>query len=274
MTEEEAAAIMGISPDEVVEYIDSYFNHWGGVEGIENYFQYTDDDAMAVQTEIDTRARPKVTIEGETNETSITDAVDTGVETAEEALEEQSVEVAVEPDFSDLTKEAFETFVTDEGVEVEIAAVADETASYKAGQDAITGLINGMESKRSDAVATGSSIASDVIAAIKAAFDEHSPSRVMMGIGSLAGEGLDIGLKESVGSAISNMRNLVTGINMTPRMDLSSIQGQLALINQTQGKGSVVLQLNGRELGRAAAPDMNTAVNGYTRRIAMGYGRG
>lgn len=276
LTEAEIAEILGITPNEVANYIDAYFNDWGGTKGgVAQLFQYTDQDAAAVQAEIDTRAMPTITVEGEADQTSIDGAVTDGVEAANELAAETPVEVPVEPDYSELTEKAFQTFVTDDGVEVEIAATADETASYAAGQDAITGLINGMESKRSAAVATGSSIAADVIAAIKSAFEINSPSKKMMELGEFAGEGLDIGLQQSVGAAVDNMRGLVTGINMVPKMDLSSIQGQLAMINQTQAEqGSVILQLNGRELGRAAAPDMNTAVNGYTRRIAMGYGRG
>lgn len=111
-------------------------------------------------------------------------------------------------------------------------------------------------------------------AGVTDALEIGSPSKVMRELGDFAGQGLDIGLTESIGAAIDNMRNMVTGINMTPKMDLSTIQSQLNSINEAQNEGNIVLQLNGRELGRAAAPDMNTAVNGYTRQIAMGYGRG
>jgi hypothetical protein len=143
-----------------------------------------------------------------------------------------------------------------------------------AGEDADDGLVTGLKNKQSAVYQAAYNVGLQVKQGVIDALDIHSPSKVLKELGMFAGEGFDLGLTESISTALDNMRNMVTGINMTPRMDLSTIQGQLNSINEAQNEGNIVLQLNGRELGRAAAPDMNTAVNGYTRRIAMGYGRG
>ena len=143
-----------------------------------------------------------------------------------------------------------------------------------AGENGGEALETGLSKKETEVYKAAWRLGMKIKNGVTDALEIASPSKVMRELGDFAGQGLDIGLTESVGAAIDNMRNLVTGINMAPKMDLSTIQGQLNSINEAQNEGNIVLQLNGRELGRAAAPDMNTAVNGYTRRIAMGYGRG
>lgn len=180
-----------------------------------------------------------------------------------------------------VAKAVEEGWLTPAGEKLEdfdFAGLLDDSISIgmeEAGEMGGDGIVTGLGNKESAVYKAAWRLGMGIKQGVTDALQIASPSKVMKELGLFAGEGLDIGLTESVGNAIDNMRNLITGINMTPKMDLSSIQGQLSMINQAQGEqGDVILQLNGRALGRAAAADMNTAVNGYTRRIAMGYGRG
>ena len=66
---------------------------------------------------------------------------------------------------------------------------------YKLGQQAIKGLIKGMNSQRSAAIDTARGIANAIKAEMKRAFQIQSPSRVMMGYGENITEGLAIGMR-------------------------------------------------------------------------------
>lgn len=253
-----------------------------------------DDDPLTIEQPV----------EVETSTVEVTDTTDSGTgsgiqEAVEDKLEKQTVGVDVNADVSvnvsvtDSNAAEIGTSIGEElgtaisdglgqqsgAVSEAAGAVADEAKGAQsefnsAGKFAGQGFALGLLSRRQLIIDTAKRIANDAAQAIKDALKIESPSRVMMSLGQYTGEGFDIGLQRSLSEAIANMNGLVTGANMTPRMDLSGITSQLSTINQAQGEGNVILQLNGRELGRAAAPDMNTAVNGYTRRIAMGYGRG
>ena len=243
-------------------------------------------------------------VEVATSTVEVTDSTGTGTgsgiqEAVEDKLEKQTVGVDVNADVS-VNVNVTDSNATEIGISIgeelgtaigdglgqqgetvsnAVSNVADEVKDVQgkfnsAGKFAGQGFALGLLSRRQLIIDTAKRIANDAAQAIKDALKIESPSKVMMSLGQYTGEGFDIGLQRSLSEAVANMNSLVTGANMSPKMDLSGITNQLNMINEAQNEGNIVLQLNGRELGRAAAPDMNTAVNGYTRRIAMGYGRG
>ena len=67
-------------------------------------------------------------------------------------------------------------------------------AMRSVGADAMDGLAMGIISRAGRAAAAAASAAARAISAVRAAFDSHSPSRVMMRIGEDAAEGMRLGL--------------------------------------------------------------------------------
>jgi|GEM_PF-2434874 len=67
-----------------------------------------------------------------------------------------------------------------------------------AGLNAMRGLNQGLLNGRAQVMNTARNIANDVAKTMRQALDINSPSRVMMEIGKFAGEGLEIGLNDSI----------------------------------------------------------------------------
>ncbi|MFQ7348315.1 MAG: phage tail tape measure protein [Anaerococcus vaginalis] len=86
------------------------------------------------------------------------------------------------------------------------------SAGYNAGM----GFYSGLASTRGSIMGLASSIAASVSARIRSALRIHSPSRVLMNLGSYAGEGLAVGLEKSkryVNNAVDGLSNTIKGID-------------------------------------------------------------
>lgn len=87
---------------------------------------------------------------------------------------------------------------------------------YNLGYNAGIGFNNGLASTQSIIYSMANNIANNVANRIQSALSIHSPSRVMMGLGSYAGEGLAIGLEKSkryVNSAVDGLSDSIQGVN-------------------------------------------------------------
>lgn len=88
------------------------------------------------------------------------------------------------------------------------AASGMRSAGYNAGM----GFYNGLASTQGSIMSLANSIARSVSQRIRRALNIHSPSRVMMGLGSYAGEGLAVGLDKSrkyVNKAVDGLSDIV-----------------------------------------------------------------
>lgn len=86
------------------------------------------------------------------------------------------------------------------------------SAGYSAG----TGFYSGLASTSGSIMGLASSIAASVSARIRSALRIHSPSRVLMNLGSYAGEGLAVGLEKSkryVNNAVDGLSNTIRGVD-------------------------------------------------------------
>lgn len=86
------------------------------------------------------------------------------------------------------------------------------SAGYNAGM----GFYSGLASTRGSIMGLASSIAASVSARIRSALRIHSPSRVLMNLGSYAGEGLAVGLEKSkryVNNAVDGLSNTIRGVD-------------------------------------------------------------
>lgn len=86
------------------------------------------------------------------------------------------------------------------------------SAGYSAGM----GFYSGLASTSGSIMGLASSIAASVSARIRSALRIHSPSRVLMDLGSYAGEGLAVGLEKSkryVNNAVDGLSNTIKGVD-------------------------------------------------------------
>lgn len=103
------------------------------------------------------------------------------------------------------------------------------SAGYNAGM----GFYNGLASTQGAIMGLASSIAASVSARIRSALNIHSPSRVMMDLGSYAGEGLAVGLDKSrkyVNKAVDGISDTVANT----KVGFGSSFGDLGLTNTAQ----------------------------------------
>lgn len=113
------------------------------------------------------------------------------------------------------------------------------SAGYNAGM----GFYNGLASTQGAIMGLASSIAASVSARIRSALNIHSPSRVMMDLGSYAGEGLAVGLDKSrkyVNNAVDGLSNTVAntkiGFGSSYGNFSTSTQAQPLVLNVSVGK--------------------------------------
>ena len=86
------------------------------------------------------------------------------------------------------------------------------SAGYNAGM----GFYSGLASTQGAIMGLAASIAYSVSARIRSALRIHSPSRVLMNLGSYAGEGLAVGLEKSkryVNNAVDGLSNSIKGVD-------------------------------------------------------------
>jgi hypothetical protein len=99
----------------------------------------------------------------------------------------------------------------------------------------------------------------------------------MMQAGRYTGQGLEIGLRESIEKAVSVangiMGGLTTGANFRRVSfvgNMPDIRQEVALANEQQ---PVNLYVNGKQLGEVMSADTSRAQSVYNRSIALGVGK-
>ena len=164
---------------------------------------------------------------------------------------------------------------------VDSAITSGETEASKAdgiGSAFDSGLAGGITSGQSTVINAAIGVAKAAAQAARDALGIASPSRVMMEIGRFTGEGFAIGLQDSLSTAIRAAQTVVGAANLSPKMDFSglstSMNGAINDLADLENSREWAFYLNGREMARASTRDYNTALNGYGKRISLGYGRG
>lgn len=129
------------------------------------------------------------------------------------------------------------------------------------GRNMIEGLWNGIKAKFDSVIARVKALASKLPEAVKKVLGIASPSKVFKRLGNYTGEGFAIGIEKSY----RQVQNAMSGLySMQPT---GALGGTMALndaysYNVTARYEVVVpVQLNGREIARATAGDMQTVLN-------------
>lgn len=140
------------------------------------------------------------------------------------------------------------------------------------GRNMIEGLWNGIKAKFDSVISRVKAMAEKLPTAVKKVLGIKSPSRVFKSIGMYTGEGFAIGIENSY----RQVQNAMSGLySMRPQGALS---GNLALSDDYSYNASaryeviVPVQLNGREIARATAGDMQTALNQREARASRKVG--
>lgn len=130
-----------------------------------------------------------------------------------------------------------------------------------AGKDLIAGFWNGIKSKWDSMVSKLKSLASNLPKTVKKVLGIASPSKVFMSIGEYTGEGFAIGIEKSyrqVQGAMAGIYSLSPAGALGGTMSLSDDYSYNA---SARYEVVVPVNLNGREIARASASDMQTALS-------------
>ncbi|MER2132586.1 MAG: hypothetical protein ABS896_09250 [Carnobacterium inhibens] len=101
------------------------------------------------------------------------------------------------------------------------------------GQYAVSGLINGLSSKRKELITVAQKLANDVKGAFQGALDIHSPSRVFHGFGVNINEGLIKGIQDSTSRLNSAMDNVYGSLASSASKSNANQIANQQIINQS-----------------------------------------
>lgn len=173
--------------------------------------------------------------------------------------------------------------VASAGAAVGEAATAEEKSVAEAGAKAAgasipSGTAVGIQSKKYVAVQAAGAMAKAVVNKIREVFNSHSPSKVAIGLGGDFGDGMSIGLRDSMAKAV-NVAKQMSGeiitsaeLSRTTRVNIPGLSQEIIQANQ-QSPQNVNLYVNGRKLGQVTAADNQAAQNSHNRSIALGVGK-
>lgn len=140
------------------------------------------------------------------------------------------------------------------------------------GKNFIEGLWTGIKAKFDSVVDRVKAKVRNLPEAVKKVLGIHSPSRVMARIGEYTGEGFALGIEKSyrqVQSAMGGLYSLQPAGALGGTMSLSDDYSYNATARY---EVIVPVQLNGREIARASASDMQTALNQREQRQSRKVG--
>lgn len=142
-----------------------------------------------------------------------------------------------------------------------------------AGRDLIEGLWGGIKAKFDSVIAKVKALAAKLPDAVKKVLGIASPSKVMKRLGKYTGEGFAIGIEKSFRQVQTAWGGLYS---MQPAGALGGVNATLsdAYDYNVSARYEVVVpvNLNGREIARASANDMQTAINQLEQRQSRKVG--
>ena len=157
---------------------------------------------------------------------------------------------------------------------------AKSTDAYQkaqsAGEFVMSGFKAGLKKKESEIIKQVREFCEGVAQTMANALEERSPSRVTMRIGRYAGEGFEIGIRESMEKAVQTAESVVSGMNLNTRVlpDFeSAIQGAVTSVYAAEGGRPIYLNMNGKTVARVLTKDMQQVTNNANRRVGLGVGK-
>jgi len=133
---------------------------------------------------------------------------------------------------------------------------------FSIGANIVSGLWNGIKAKWDGMVSKLKEKAKNLPKAVKKVLGIASPSKVFMSIGNFVGEGMAIGIEKSQRQVDKAMAGLYGISNMNAHTGFAMAMNDDYSYNATARYEIIVpVELNGREIARATAGDMQTELN-------------
>lgn len=149
-----------------------------------------------------------------------------------------------------------------------VNVLTGHTSMFKtAGTNFGVGLGNGIGNTAVFVKNKAAYVAKQAVAAVKSAFDEHSPSKVAMGLGAFFSKGLGIGIEDNAGSAIRSSENMAESIIGNARNGLNALS---AIIEDNMDADPVVRPVMDLSDVRSGARAINGMIPGSPNIFASG----
>lgn len=152
---------------------------------------------------------------------------------------------------------------------------AGESGAKDAGESISTGTGKGILAKQAVAVEAARLMAQAVVNKIRAVFNSNSPSKVAIGLGGDFGEGMSIGLRESMARAVRVAKELsgeiVTSADLqsVTRVNMPNLQQEITIAN-SQNQTPVLL--DGKQIATIQGGNNANELAWIRARNAKGYG--
>ncbi len=137
------------------------------------------------------------------------------------------------------------------------------------GKDIIDGLVNGIKSKITAVTNAIKDVTSKITGKVKSILGIASPSKVMFEMGEWTGEGLALGIEDTVGRVQKATQNLASRV--TDTMGNTKL-GNNTIVNNNNQTVENVITLDGREIARGTVGYTATELNKYSNRKLGGRG--
>lgn len=158
-----------------------------------------------------------------------------------------------------------------------VDAMDDYEGAKTSGSHTLSGLLAGLSGSIDALFAAGAAAGAAFTAGYNSQMQIQSPSRVMMQAGRFTGQGLEIGLRESIEKAVAVADGIMGGLTNGAYFrrvsfvgNMPDIRQEVALANEQQ---PVNLYVNGKQLGEVMSADTSRAQSAYNRSIALGVGK-
>ena len=150
-------------------------------------------------------------------------------------------------------------------------AMSDTGGAYNAGAQMAAGFQRGLNGKRSSVETAARELANAATGAMRETLQIKSPSRVTMRMGEFAGQGFEIGLSNSLQTAVRNAGRIAGEMNLSPRMSGMAAGGAAAA--EPRVAQPIYLNVDGKTLAGVITGDMRAALDRRSRSIGLGVGR-
>lgn len=152
-------------------------------------------------------------------------------------------------------------------------AMGDMDGAYDAGAQMAAGFQRGLSGRKSTVEAAARGLASAATDALRSTLQIKSPSRVTMRMGEFAGQGFEIGLTNSMQTAVRSAGRIAGAMNLSPRMSAMAANAAETAGASGGAMRPIYLNVDGRTLASVITDDMRTSMNRRSRSIGLGVGR-
>lgn len=153
--------------------------------------------------------------------------------------------------------------------------MGDRTGAKRAGNQTVDGLISALSSAASKAYAAGKNAGKEFARGYKETQEIHSPSRLMKRLGEYSGQGLEIGLRDSMKRAVMVAKQLsgeiVTAADMRSamRVNLPNLQQEITLANQ---QSTTPVNIDGKKVAEIQGANNHYELAWIRTKNAKGFG--